>query len=96
MENRFKGVAMNRRHYQLFATYIANAARDRQGFSPASRSEIKLLYYFADELSSILKQDNSRFDQDRFLTACGLSLESPDGEVIISEWNRIPLKKKEF
>ena len=85
---------MNRRHYQLFATYIANAARDRQGCSPAARDKINFLYDFALELSSILHEDNTRFDQDRFLTACGLSLESPDGEVIVSEWNRIHLKKR--
>ncbi len=86
---------MNRRHYQLFATYIANAARDRQGVSPAARDKINFLYDFALELSSILHEDNTRFDKDRFLTACGLFKESPGGEVVISEWNLIPPLKPE-
>ena len=87
---------MNRRHYQLFATYIANAARDRQGVSPAARNKINFLYDFALELSSILHEDNTRFDKDRFLTACGLFKSSPNSEVIVTEWNRIPPKKEDL
>lgn len=56
---------MTRKHYQLFAEMIR---REKEVYEndPATLASV------ADTLATICQADNSRFDRDKFFTACGM------------------------
>ena len=57
---------MTRKHYETIAAII-DSARAEHGHEAG-------ILDIAGELASYFKRDNPRFDQERFLEACGLEM----------------------
>ena len=65
---------MTRKDYVIIAESIANAKELTQilgGIDEETRDRVISL--IAHKIASGLEMDNSRFDRDRFLTACGVN-----------------------
>ncbi len=58
---------MSRKHYRAIAAAIADARKTAN-----SASTDHALDALARTLACIMKDDNDRFDLNRFLTACGI------------------------
>ena len=65
---------MTRKDYVIIAESIANATELTKilgGIDEETRDRVISL--IANKIASGLEMDNSRFDRDRFLTACGVN-----------------------
>jgi hypothetical protein len=63
-------MAFTRQHYVAIARIIKDTKNDYSGEASA-RGAIAALKQVANDLASFFKQDNSSFDKERFLNACG-------------------------
>lgn len=59
---------MTKKHYTLIAAIFANKLREPY---PQSESRTACLHDVAKELCVVFKGENSAFDKDQFMTACG-------------------------
>ena len=70
-------MTMSRKHFEAIATTIKSevTALERDGEATGRQSEYSLringAYIIAKHLCSTFQNDNPRFDEDRFLAACG-------------------------
>lgn len=59
---------MHKRHYVAIAAIFKRKLSDPY---PQSDTRTAVLRDVADELAAVLKQENSLFDTDKFMSACG-------------------------
>ena len=66
---------MTKRHFVAFARRISeDLTNARTRFSPAEyRRTWDACTYAASTFADIAREDNGRFDRDRFMDACGLT-----------------------
>lgn len=60
---------MSRKHYREVAEIIKTERVANPGMSPETEAT---LLRVASELASMFKRDNSNFNRDKFMEACGL------------------------
>jgi len=62
---------MTRKDYVMIAETIKGSINYEQSFNN-NQAGVNSLKFLALTLSSLLEEDNPRFDRARFLTACGV------------------------
>lgn len=64
---------MTKRHFEAFANRLRADLTETQRRWPDKYQEtLKTVTYAADAFATVAETENSRFDRDRFLKACGL------------------------
>lgn len=62
-------MSMSKKNYVAIAAIIQNA---RANTSPEDKVAREAITYIASDLARVFARDNSRFNSDKFLRACGL------------------------
>jgi hypothetical protein len=62
-------MAFTRMHYQAVAGEIHNLINDCKAWRTADEQSVRVT---AERLANLFRRDNSRFDREKFMTACGL------------------------